>query len=402
MEMHPLLKSSCSRNKMAMGKYPSYFSFFIAKLIRENLRLRISKIFSWSKKEHSLNPGCTAIIGMTAKLPFVLSANLRCLSDLRWQDLKQVQIAVDDIKGTLPEGFEIEIKNKYSNLNINFNYYTKKQKQFAEKMCLPYIYSWLSWCICIDNTKTKNVLIHDYDALVFGSSLEKRYRKYEDNKSIFQGISYYRTNGFDEKDMLATTFEAFVDVEWALSLPPVNIFNKVGRINGKTVDFDSFLYAQYQYPDKKRMTIDPMNGYELVHPSQMIHQYTMFRKDPGAKLPCYSIVMIPFFNYIGGNADALVFAKEALLKSKNAAVDLLGDGSRFNLSLLETKPIDLMLKNMVQACLLLKELPSKDLIEYGIALYEKVGASADEIWRGDFSEEQRRWIDKIYGNYNKI
>jgi hypothetical protein len=319
-----------------------------------------------------------------------------CLSKLNWQDLKEVQITVDNVRGCLPEGYESMIINKYHNLPIFFNYYSQEQHKFAEKMCLPYIYSWLSWCICMDNTKTQDILIHDYDAMVFGNNLQNRYRKFKEEKSIFQGIRHYTDNGFSKKDELVTTFESFVDLRWIKTLNPIEIFNKVGKIGDKYVDFDTFLYAQHAYMVKSKRTIGLMKEHELVHPTQMVHQYTMFRKKPSAKLPCYSIIMIPFFNFIGGNENAFILAKEALTKSTSLIVDLIGDGSCINLSLLRIDHIDFMLKNMVQASLLLNLPPSIEMIDYGIALYQKAGVSEDLIWKGDFTSGQREWIDKVF------
>lgn len=345
--------------------------------------------------------GCTVIIGMASRLPYVLIANLICLSSIDWTELKKVNIAVDTTKGALPKKFEEHVKNKFPSLNIDFFYYNFLQAFLSEKFKLPYIFSWLSWCIGINNARTNCIFLHDYDALVFGKSISIRYDRFKENRSIFQGIAFYNNNGIVLEDRIATTFEAFIDLKWCLSLKPIDIFNKVGKIKGRYVDFDTFLYAQSRLPIKGSIAVEHMDSHDLVHPTQMIHQYTMFRRYPSRKLPCYAIIILPFYNYLGGKEDALLYAAENLTNSVGLVVDLIGDNTKFNLEMLTIEQVDWMLKNMIQASFLLKMKPYHDLIEYGIALYKKIQSPLDSIWLGDFTKEQRAWINELYQPHSK-
>ena len=131
----------------------------------------------------------------------------------------------------------------------------------------------------------------------------------------------------------------------------------------------------------------------LIHPSQMIHQYTMFRQSPNAVLPCFAIPQIPFFRYLSGRKEAIDHATRELASMKRDNLNLLGDGTRINLSMLGIGQVDWALKQMVQACLALSIAPDPKIYLYGRALYRIIQTSAHDIWRGDFTDQQRLWID---------
>ena len=137
----------------------------------------------------------------------------------------------------------------------------------------------------------------------------------------------------------------------------------------------------------------PMSPDEIVHPTQIIHQYTMFRRSPAAALPCFSIPMIPFFCYLSGSTQAIDHAIRTLELGKREDVDLLGDGTGINLSTLDAAQVDWSLKQIVQACVALALPPDNRIYLYGQALYNIVGAPADLVWLGDFTQRQRVWID---------
>ncbi|NJM86570.1 MAG: hypothetical protein HC847_04505 [Hydrococcus sp. RU_2_2] len=76
------------------GKYRNYLDFSLAKFYKTLLRERLKNIVSWSSGDR-LESGCTAVIGMCSKLPGILAANLTCLRNSKWPDLKAVLIVVD-------------------------------------------------------------------------------------------------------------------------------------------------------------------------------------------------------------------------------------------------------------------------------------------------------------------
>lgn len=374
------------------GKHKNFVVHALAALNREHLRSKVATLIDW---EPLVNPqsGCTAIIGACSKLPDVLMANLRCLQTSKWPELKRTVVVVDCVENAFPTRVEQDVTAAFPELKAKFLFYSAKQSSFAEAHQLPYIYSWLSWCIALKHTSTAHVLFHDYDALVFGSALCDRYKSFVTSAALVQGISWYAGNGIEKNDHLATTFEAFMDVAWLRSSKPIALFNKVRIVKGRSIDFDTTLDLQQRQLSSKQRTIVPMKHDELIHPSQMIHQYTMFRRSPGATLPCYSIPQIPFFCYLSGRKEALDHATRELQLRKREGVDLLGDGTRINLSMLNVAQVDWALKQMVQACLALCIAPDPKIYCYGRALYDIVVTPIKDVWRGDFTDPQKAWID---------
>jgi hypothetical protein len=234
-------------------------------------------------------------------------------------------------------------------------------------------------------------LIHDYDALVFGGTLRRRYEEFVKSGAAIQGVSWYAVNGLVSNDRLATTFEAFAQVPWLRSLPPVSLFNKIGIKDGRSIDYDTTLYIQDRLLRPEQRTCMPMDLEELVHPSQMIHQYTMFRKFPGRPLPSFSMPMLPLFAALSGKPEAFDDAARSLRSAPRGAVDLAGDGTPMNLQQLGVPQVDWTLKQMIQAALMLELPPNRALMDYGTALYDHVGASPDQR-QGDFTPRQREWM----------
>jgi hypothetical protein len=378
------------------GKYSNVVRYSVAKAYREYIRRRIAGIVHWQPQTES-QEGCTAIIGMCSRLPSVLAATLQCLEAGKWPSLNAVLVAVDNVPASLPEGFESDTKSRFPELNLQFLYYSPEQSALAESLKLPFIYSWLSWCICLAQVRTRHVLIHDYDALVLGSSLGRRYARFAESQVKVQGIAWYQANGIGPEHRLATTFEAFVDAQWVRTFDPIMLFNKIRFRKGRSVDYDTLLDLQENWLGDEDRDIFPMGLEDLVHPSQMIHQYTMFRKFPGSPLPCFSIIMIPFFSWLGGDAEALRRAVDALKASTKNRVDLIGDGSAFNLSQLTTVAVDWMLKQMLQVVVARGVPPFPDLLEYGSALYEASNTPAELIWVGDFLPDHRQWLSSVRG-----
>lgn len=382
-----------------MEKYKTYLQWLLMKIYRDFKRYRISKLISWEPLP-PFEPGCTAIIGMCSRIPYVLGANLHCLNNSKWEDLKEVIITVDAEKGALPEGFEEEITQRFPLLKLNFLYYNHQQAKVTAQIKDPFVYSWLSWAICLNHVRTKTVLIQDYDALVLGkNALERRYRIFLESGAKIQGIVWYKNNGFVPEDHITTTFEAFIDPNWIRSFPPVMGYNRVGFFKGRQVDYDTYLDILANHTPANQITMIPMSLEELVHPSQMITQYMKFRRSPGKALPCFSVIMIPFFYFLSGRENAIAKATQALHLEEPNCVNLLSDGVLINLSQLDTKTVDFMLKLMIQVLVTHKRSPFKALIDYGTALYNACKTPPEQIWVGDFTDTQKKWIEAAKALY---
>ncbi len=375
-------------------KYQKFFVFQYAKLSRHLLRSKIKNLVSWSPVEaNTLEEGCTAIIGLCSKLPNVLPANLTCLSQNKWTEFKKVLIAVDGEKSALPDGFEQEVTQKFADLNVSFFYYNKEQVKAAEqKLHFTHVYCWLSWCICLSQVTTKTAFIHDYDALLIGNSLKDNYDHFIQSGAKVQGIKWYKINGFEEQDRLASTFECLIDVAWIRSFDPILLFSRVGKFKNHSVDYDILIDLQANYLAEQKRDIMPMSLNMLVHPSQMIKQYTIFRKFPQKSIPCFSAIMIPFFYFLSGDNLALIKATQAIIQGNRQSINLLSDGVLMNLSQLTTKQVDWILKQMLEVLVALKIPPRKDFLNYGTELYKISLTPPEEIWKGDFAPIHKQWL----------
>jgi hypothetical protein len=376
-----------------MEKYKTYLHFLSAKIYKDFRRYQMSKLISWDTPAPT-ESGCTAVIAMCSRIPYILSGNLDCLISSRWDALKEIIIVVDAEPGALPSGFEDDINNKFSQLKVTFFYYNHQQAKYTAKVGDPFIYAWLSWSIGFNQARTKTVLIQDYDALVLSKeALAKRYHAFIESGAKIQGVKWFSfTVGLITEDRLATTFEAFVDVNWIRSYPPVMGYHKIGRLNGRQVCYDMYDDIQANHTPANQRTIMPMREEDLAHTSEMIVQYMMFKKTPGKVLPCFSVIMIPFFYWLSGQKNALTHATRALQQESPQRVDLLADGVLINLSLLKIVDVDWILKNIIQVMVKKDIKPFKDIIDYGTALYHACKTPPEQIWVGDFTDAQREWI----------
>ena len=111
---------------------------------------------------------------------------------------------------------------------------------------------------------------------------------------------------------------------------------KIGIKDGRSLDYDTTLYVQDRWLTPEQRTCVPMSLEGLVHPSQMIHQYTMFRKYPGRPLPSFSMPMLPFFSCLAGNAHALGRAAASL---RVAALDGIGHATESGAVRVRNRPL---------------------------------------------------------------
>lgn len=374
------------------GKYDSLVRFLGAVLVRQMTRRKVGKLVRWEHQRGQLHDGVTVVVGMCHRLPDVIQANMRCLVRNAWPDLKEIIVVVDAEKGSVDSELVETVKAIAAPIETRFMYYSAEQADVTEKLKLPYVFAWLSWSIGIANARYKYLFLHDYDALILDDHLGARFETFLQENLKVQGVSWYNTNGFLDSDGLSTTFETFVDLDWLLRFQPLDFFTRVGVHNGRTCDFDILLELQAKHlsPDQRSIVEPP--GTSLVHPAQMIHQYTMSRKNPGVPDNCYSLPMIPFFGWLSGNCEELANAIGRIACGMRDSVDFFGDGVSANFSYLSVEQVDWALKQMVQVCVSMGIERNTDLLDYGTSLYELAEVPAEQHWVGDFSKEQREWI----------
>ncbi|NEP17270.1 MAG: hypothetical protein F6J97_10235 [Leptolyngbya sp. SIO4C1] len=380
------------KNFHADGKYSNLLNYWTAKFYRAINRYQVGGAVSWEPTQ-TLAPGCTVVIGMCSKLPKIIYANLACLQHSLWSDVKAIHIVVDCQPQDLEPDIEANVKQAFPNLNLSFFYYSQQQSQLAERIKLPYLYCWMSWCIGLKHVTTQTVLIHDYDALILSSeSLQNRYQQFQADGAKVQGISWYKNNGLKVDDRLACTFECFVDTAWIRSFRPIDLFNNVGTYQGRLVDYDITLEIQARSLAPAERTVAAMSkaGSEIVHPSQMIHQYTMFRKFPGRSLPCYSMILLPLFNYLAGERSAFQKAQASISADSKT---MTWEGAIISLQQLQAEQIDWGLQQSIQALMACEVAPLKTLIDYYQALYDAMGCPFPEAMLHRYSTpRQQEWL----------
>jgi hypothetical protein len=372
-------------------KYHNWLHYSVGYLYRIVIRGLIRGLVQW--KKGNTEEGCTAIMGMCSRLPHVLPANLRCLREAAWPGLKRVLIVVDSLPNPSLNQFIDQTSAAFKDLNVEFVYYSPLQFRVAEFLKLPYVFCWLSWCIAIAKTTTRHFFIHDYDALLLGDVLNSRYKEFMQSGRKMQGVVWYTANGFVSEDCMVSTFEAFVDTSWVKKRSPIKLFNQIGLLNNRRVDFDILLHMQARYANLNERAIIPMTEEELVHPCQMVHQYIVFNKFPSRPWNCAAITMIPFFYYLSGQVEIFKSINQRMANFSLTNINFLNDGCLINFSTLRLDHLERMLRLMVQGFVSLGIEPFADFFDYGDVFYKWLKTPDERRWKFTTTNAQREWIN---------
>jgi hypothetical protein len=138
--------------------------------------------------------------------------------------------------------------------------------------------------------------------------LEERHSEIARGAAEYVGIRHYLGNGVESEDRLVTTFELMMDAAFVRErFRPIEIFNHVTRYRGRTVDFDTFLLAQARHG---RTAVVPIDEEDMVHPSQMICQFT---DHMAGRLPALEIQPPPHpHSHLSSDPSALKQQREEL------------------------------------------------------------------------------------------
>ncbi|MFW6059412.1 MAG: WecB/TagA/CpsF family glycosyltransferase [Phycisphaeraceae bacterium] len=306
-----------------MNKYETHLRYRIAQAQRALLRGVLRWLCSWSPLDDP-RPGYTVITGCVADLPEVLHANLAMLRRQQREHLHEVLIVVDRPRAALGADFEATLRQRFPDLPLRCLYYTPRQARTLRVIRWAWCYSWLSWCIGIAACRTRYALLHDLDALLLHRDLlEQRYHAIRQRGCEYLGGKFYNGNGVVSDDRLAVTFELMFDVPFVRrTFRPTDLFNHVGRIGSRRVEFDTFLHAQTR---RGRSEIERIDARDMVHPSQVFCQYTAFRTSPRYVPPeKNNLLMLPYLFHVGGDERTLREHTEALRRSDDGRAALFG------------------------------------------------------------------------------
>jgi hypothetical protein len=297
------------------GKYSHWTKFYIVRAYRMLLRCLLRTTVSWQPISNA-EPGYSAVIGCKHELADLVRATLRFLALQDSPSLRQTVIVFDHTPTPELESLASDLSKQYPQLNVTYAFYSSWQHLVAHKLGLPWVYCWMSWCIGLSKVKTKHALLQDLDAMLLAPHvLETRFKLAQQMDVEWFGDKAYSSNGIYKEDNLATTWEMILDAQYVRSrFSPVHLFQHVCLYKGRSVDFDITLWAQTQ---GGRTANQKIPRTELVHPAQVIHQFTELQHRQNYISPeANTLFFIPYFLELGGQ-EGLVIELTSRIQDSN-------------------------------------------------------------------------------------
>jgi hypothetical protein len=319
------------------GKYTSRAAYYTARLKRLPMELTLRDQVTWEPMV-SPEPGYTPIVGCMASIPDVALANVRLMSRMDLTNAREVILVFDRPPELMPEGFAARLEEARGSMPVRLLHYSPQQHAAAERIKWGWVYAWMSWTTGIKHALTRHVILHDLDAMPTDPTFfERRYRMALDRSATFFGIRWYKGNGVLHEDRLTTTFEMVMDAARVREATrPFDGFNKITVFNGRSVDFDTFLYTQSKLMESDQAPIDED---DVVHPSQMICQYTdlLAGRVPGP-VANTNLPLMPAYMLLGGRGELLHEITDHLAQGGGDSLPFVG--ARLDISAISRKHLD--------------------------------------------------------------
>ncbi len=305
------------------GKYSNWFSYQAARLRRAPMVAKLRGLVEW---EPLTNPeeGYTVVIGCMAALPDVAVMNLNLIQRMRTTSLRRVILVFDRPVSQMPEGLLERIESARGEIPVTVLNYSEHQYDVARSIQWGWVYAWMSWTTGIAHATTRHVLLHDLDAMpVNPDFFERRYQLAKNSGRDFFGIRWYKGNGIEPEDQLTTTFEMVLDAQTIRAKTrPIDGFNDIRVHKGRSVDLDTFLGSQIVVGNSGEAPID--EG-DMVHPSQMICQYTdLIAGRNTAPMPKTNLPLVPAYMHLGGHSEPMLEITRHLERSGDARLPFMG------------------------------------------------------------------------------
>jgi hypothetical protein len=349
-------------------------NFTPQKLRREIMRAILCGAVHWSPQKNPLE-GYTLIIGCNARLLPLAAANLALLDRQHRNNLHEIILVIDS---PWTEALEQQVKTAikpYQHLPLRVLYYTNAQGRRAKLSRTAWAYSWMSWSLGIAASQTRYVMLHDLDAMLIEPSiLEHRYDTIRQRGDQYLGHRFYQAMGLYESDRVAATYELMFDAAYVRQhFKPIDLFNHVTVTEGRYIHYDTFLWAQHQHGSA---SILPIPEDDMVHPSQMICQFTEL-VDHGrqpARQP--NLPMLPYFYYLGGEPQWLADWTRRLAETERPSLPLVG--RELDLTPMTAAHAAWLRKQAYRLETTLVGQPRPEVVAYFDALERCVGALASE------------------------
>jgi len=285
------------------GKYTNPLKYHAVRAQRSILRTAIAPLVSWSPLSDP-SEGYTVIVGCHGLLGSLLLANLAMISRQDCRGIDRIILVIDRPRAQMPKDIEPVVRSRFGSLPIEFIYYRAWQRRIATMIGWAWVFSWMSWAMGIASTRTRFAMLHDFDAFLLEPHiLLDRYKLICQRQDTYVGTRFYGGNGLLESDHLAATYELIFDVQYVREhFQPIDLFNHVSKHEGRTIDYDTFLWAQHQHGSASVLPIDEEH---MVHPSQMICQFTelLLHDRQPSRQP--NLPLLPYFFDLGGEPNLI-------------------------------------------------------------------------------------------------
>jgi len=289
---------------------------------RSPMLLLLRTLLSWEPLAKPAT-GYTVVIACMLTLPEVVLANLSALERCEFAEAREIILVFDCELRSVPEDVKNAVARVAKRVPTRILGYSPRQLRAARKIDWGWVYAWLSWCIGISAASTRRVQLHDLDALVLDSKLFDHVHAHAEREKLhFLGIRYYEGNGVTGAMKLPMTFELSLDAVWLrATFHPFDLFNKLRIVDGRVIDFDTMLWVEWQSPARNVL---PTSETQILHPSQMICNYTDLRCGRAISRERHNLLMLPWFLHLGGNSGPLGVAAEQLKVPGTETVSVLG------------------------------------------------------------------------------
>ncbi len=285
------------------------------------LRVYLRGLVTWRPLTEP-EAGYSVVMGCMRSLWRIATANLRLIDSQRLANLHEVILVFDCLEHEIPEG----VRRVVAKLNVPCRIvcYTQRQARRARLIDWGWVYCWLSWAIGVGEAKTRHVLLHDLDALPLHPDLfETLYDNARATRKAFTGVSHYQGGDINRGMELAATYEMVLDATVLRErFRPIELFNRERFVDGRCVDYDTFLEVQSRVGSS---AVTPVDESWLVHPSQMICQYVDLKAGrTGFTRGEHNLPILSYYFTLGGDGADMSAAGAGLADPSERAVPLFG------------------------------------------------------------------------------
>lgn len=311
-----------------MHNWPRYIS---KAATRTWMRRRLRPLVRWEPMSAPV-PGYTVLIGGATRLLPVARANLTLLARQNATNCAEVILILDGRRDDLPADFERSCHDIMQTaghapgsrpIPVKIVCYNDVQVRTSRQIDWGWAYAWMSWSLGIAHCTTRYAILHDLDALLLGPNvLEERFEAIQREQVEWLGIDPYPDLGLDGHDAPVRTFEMIFDAAFVREhFNPIDLFNKMGTIAGRRLEFDTTIHAQIR---AGRRRVVPVDETLLVHPSQMICQYVDHSAGRERLPEANNLLMLPYFLLLGGDGRAFSDVAAQLRNRPDGPIRLWG------------------------------------------------------------------------------